>query len=572
MKSGHARPQDGHLTTRVLTDPGSGAGPVPEQPTESAPTQQTVAAGRQRLALNTAIVGGAFVLSRVLGLVREAVIAGQFGTTEQKDAYVAAFRVPDTLFLLIIGGAVGSAFIPVFTGLMGKGEENKAWNLTSTLINASVVLLSLGGIIMGFAAPALVGAVVAPGLTPQQEALTVELLRILLLSPLFMGLGGWAMGILNARQHFALPALAPIFYNLAIIAGAVFLAPFLGIHGVAIGVVAGALLHFGVQVPGLRRVGMRYRLRLNVRDTGAAEVGKLLLPRIVGQAAFQANIVAMTSIASFLPRGSISALDYSYMLMILPHGVFAMSLATVTFPTMAAQYAEGNLDGVRRTLARAVKVLLFLTIPSAVGLFLLRFEIVASLFRFGLFGEESTALVADSLGFFALGLVAYAVVEVLTRGFYALHDTATPVAVSVGTVLLNLGISLALVVGVGWRSHEALALSLAITTTVEMELMWVLLGRKLPGWALRREGLLASISKSALAAAAMGIVLFGLLYLLHALLPGSSTDKMEAIALVVVGIGVGGLVYLLVAKAVRSEEVEEATDLLLRRIRRGKRA
>jgi putative peptidoglycan lipid II flippase len=380
------------------------------------------------------------------------------------------------------------------------------------------------------------------------------------------------MGILNARQHFALPALAPVFYNLAIIAGAVFLTPFFGIHGVAIGVVVGALLHFGVQVPGLRRVGMRYRLRLNVRDTGAAEVGKLLLPRIVGQAAFQANIVAMTSIASFLPGGSISALDYSYMLMILPHGVFAMSLATVTFPTMAAQYAEGNLEGVRSTLARAVKVLLFLTIPSAVGLFLLRSEIVASLFRFGLFGEESTALVADSLGFFALGLVAYAVVEVLTRGFYALHDTSTPVAVSVGTVLLNLGISWALVVGVGWRSHIALALSLAITTTVEMLLMWVLLGRKLPGWALRREGLLPSISKSALAAAAMGLVLFALLYLLHALLPGSSTDKLEAIVLVVVGIGAGGLAYLLVAKGVRSEEVEEASGLLLRRIRRGKRA
>lgn len=521
----------------------------------------------RRIALNTAIVGGAFVLSRVLGLLREAVIAGQFGTSGQYDAYVAAFRVPDTLFLLIVGGAVGSAFIPVFTDLLRKGGQSQAWNLASTLINASIVLLSLGGIVMALIAPTLVGTVIAPAMPPERQELVVHLTRILLLSPLFLGLGGWAMGILNARQNFALPALAPVAYNLSIIGGALFLAPSMGIYGLAWGVVLGALLHFGLQVPGLRQAGMRYMLRLRLRDAGVSEVGKLLLPRIVGQAAFQVNIIAMSTIGSFLPEGRISALNYAYLLMMLPHGVFAMSLATVTFPTMAAQYADGNMEGVRRTLGRATRVLLFLTIPAAVGLFVLRSEIVATLFQLGAFTPESTQLVASALGYFALGLVAYAVVEVLTRGFYALHDTATPVTVSVATVLLNLGISLALVFGLGW-GHEGLALSLAATTTVEMVLMWVLLGRRLPGWGLRSEGLLSSIAKSASAAIAMGVVIALMLWGLYTVLPNIAGEKLGAALLLVVGVAVGAAVYLGVAMLLRSEETSEAVGLVRRRIGR----
>src|SRR5687767_2093411 len=301
----------------------AGASDAPIIPDELTlpPTSRPPRKTQNRLALNTLIVGGAFVLSRVLGLVREAVLAGQFGTGDQYDAYVAAFRVPDTLFLLIIGGAVGSAFIPVFTAHLRKGDEESAWHLASTLMNASMLILGLGGLLMAFFAPQLVATLIAPAMSPTQQALVVDLTRILLLSPLFMGLGGWAMGILNARQNFTLPALAPVAYNLAIIAGALFLAPIWGIYGLAWGVVVGALLHFGVQLPGLRRAAMRYTLRMNFRDSGVGEVSRLILPRIVGQAAFQANIIAMTNIGSFLPSGRISALNYAYLLMMLPHGV-----------------------------------------------------------------------------------------------------------------------------------------------------------------------------------------------------------------------------------------------------------
>jgi putative peptidoglycan lipid II flippase len=517
----------------------------------------------RRLALNTLIVGGAFVLSRVLGLLRDIVIAAQFGTTGQKSAYDLAFGIPDTLFLLIIGGAVGSAFIPVFTRLITNREEAKAWQLASTLINASVVLLSLGGIVMSFAAPALVAYVVAPGQKVDQT-LVVDLTRVLLLSPLLMGLGGWAQGILNARQHFALPALAPVAYNLSIIFGAVALTPYFGIYGVAWGVVIGAALHFGVQVPGLVRAGMKYSLRLDLRDTGVAEVAKLLGPRIVGQAAFQANVIGARAIATGIAASSVAAFNYAYLLMILPHGVFAMSLATVTFPTMAALYAEGNLEGVRVTLSRAVRVLLFLTLPSAAGMYALRTELVSALFQSGTFDRQSTAMVAGALGYFALGLVSYAVVEVVTRAFYALHDTRTPVAIAVATVAANLGLSALLVLAFRW-DHTGLALSLAVTTTIEMVLLWVFLGRKLPGWRLANDGLLTSVAKSSLASIIMGLALTFLMPLLWQVVGNPTEHKLAAIVLTVLGIGIGGALYAATALLLRSEEIGDAVRLVLKR-------
>jgi putative peptidoglycan lipid II flippase len=516
-----------------------------------------------RLALNTLIVGGAFIVSRVLGLLRDIVIAAQFGTTGQKSAYDLAFGIPDTLFLLIIGGAVGSAFIPVFTRLTANREEAKAWQLASTLINASVVLLSLGGIVMSFAAPALVTYIVAPGQKVDQ-ALVVDLTRVLLLSPLLMGLGGWAQGILNARQHFALPALAPVAYNLSIIFGAVALTPYFGIYGVAWGVVIGAALHFGVQVPGLVRIGLKYSLRLDLRDTGVAEVLKLLGPRIVGQAAFQANVIGARAIATGIAASSVAAFNYAYLLMILPHGVFAMSLATVTFPTMSALYAEGNLEGVRLTLSRAVRVLLFLTLPSAAGMYALRAELVSALFQSGTFDRQSTAMVAGALGYFALGLVSYAVVEVVTRAFYALHDTRTPVGIAVVTVALNLGLSALLVFGMGW-DHTALAFSLAVTTSIEMVLLWVFLGRKLPGWRLTNDGLLRSIVKSGTASIVMGLVLTLLMPLLWQVAGDPAQSKLSAIALTLLGIGIGGVTYAGMALLLRSEEIGDAVRLVLRR-------
>ena len=293
-----------------------------------------------------------------------------------------------------------------------------------------MVLLSLGGIVMSLPPPRS-----SPHSGPVRKLtrVVVDLTRVLLLSRCSWA---WEVGRRVSSTPAALrpPRPRPRRLHLSIIFGAVALTPYFGIYGVAWGVVIGAALHFGVQVPGLVRAGMKYSLRLNLRDSGVAEVAKLLGPRILGQAAFQANVIGARAIATGIAASSVAAFNYAYLLMILPHGVFAMSLATVTFPTMAALFAEGNLEGVRVTLSRAVRVLLFLTLPSAAGMYALRTELVSALFQSGTFDRQSTAMVAGALGYFALGLVSYAVVEVVTRAFYALHDTRTPVAIAVATV------------------------------------------------------------------------------------------------------------------------------------------
>lgn len=544
------------------------AAPGAPDPPDPPLAPDTAPARGRRLAGATLLVGGAFALSRVLGLVRNQAIAAQFPPGADLDAYFAAFNLPDLLFLLIIGGAVGSAFIPVFSAMMERGRTAAAWRLASTLINASVVALALGGIGLGFLAPWLVGGLLVPQWSPAKQAQTVELMRIMLLSPLFLGLGGWAQGILNARHSFTLPALAPIAYNGAIIAGALLLAPRWGIEGVAAGVVIGAALHFLVQVPGLLRVGMQYRpFHFDRHDEGAGAVARLMGPRIAGQAAFQANILAMTNIASSLHNdGQYAALNYAYALMLLPHGVLAMSLATVLFPTMTAQVGRGDLAAMRATLAGGLRTLIFLALPAAGLLGLFARPVVGLLFEFGAFHQGDTELVAAPLAILAGGLPAYVVVELATRGFYALQDTRTPVLVSAYTVALNIALMIGMVGGLH-TDHIGLALSLALSTTVEMiGLLWFL-NRKLPG--LFDRAFLRAAGLSALGAG----IMFGVLSFLapwlttHIWAPPDDVLGRKVALVLILGVGglVGAVIYLGVARLFRAEELGTALRILRRR-------
>ncbi|MCL5256887.1 MAG: murein biosynthesis integral membrane protein MurJ, partial [Chloroflexi bacterium] len=394
-----------------------------------------------KIASSALIVMAGYLASRVLGLVREMVIGARFGTSGEYDAYVAAFRIPDLLFLLLMGGALASSFIPVFTGYLARNDSRRAWRLATYTINGSLVVLVAASAVTAVFAGQLVPWLIAPGMSPPQQALAVDLTRILLLSPLFLGLGGIAMGILNSHQSFLLPAFAPVAYNIFIIFGAVALVPFFGVRGLAMGVVLGAAANFLIQVPGLRRLGFKYTSALNTRDRGLRKVLTLLLPRLLGQAAFQINFIVITNIASRLAVGSVSALNYAYLLMLLPHGVFALSLSAVVFPQMALQYGGRQIDEMRDTLSKGLKTLLFLTLPSAVGLMILREPVVRLLLQFGSFTGHSTEMVAWALLFFSAGIPAYAVVEIMTRAFYALHDTKTPVFASVTTIAVNIVLS-----------------------------------------------------------------------------------------------------------------------------------
>jgi len=433
-------------------------------------------ASKPTLVRSAGVVAAAFVLSRVLGLAREIILSRLFGTSPEASAYAAAFRIPDLLFLVIMAGSFGSAFIPVFAGFIGDGKEEEAWDLASAVLTLSAIALTVaGGMAYLFTDP-LVANVVAPGAPPEVQALTADTMRILLLSPLFLGLGIAAKGILEGQDRFDLPAFAPVVYNLGTIVGALLLGPSLGVRGVAIGVVAGALGHLLVQVPGLIRSGLRFRPSLDLRTPGLSEVGRLLAPRVVGQAAFQVNFIVVTALAWRSGDEAVAALNYAWQLLMLPHGVLALSISTVVFPTMARLFVAGDLDGLRAALGSALKPLVFLSLPAAVALFFFRDAIVQTLFQGGAFDAESTRLVALPLAWFAAGLLGYAVVEVLTRIFYAMRDTVTPVVAGIAIVLLNVAIGALLVDRLG---YGVLAFGLSFSTAVEAVILLIVLRNRL---------------------------------------------------------------------------------------------
>ena len=425
---------------------------------------------------NASIIGLAFVVSRVLGLLREVILGYRFGTSSEYDAYVSAFRVPDLLFMVVMAGAFGSAFIPVFGGFLAKGDEERAWNLASAVITMSAVItVGVGLVIFAFAGP-IMRYLVAPDLPPDVQPVAASTMRILLLSPVLLGLAIAAKGILEAQDQFTLPAIAPIFYNAAIIMAAIVLAPRWGVQGVAVGVVIGAGLHLATQIPGLIACGLKFRPSLSTRVDGLREVGRLLLPRVVGLAAFQLNFVAVTHLASGAGEGRVSALNYAWQIMMLPHGVIALSISTVIFPAMARQYQQGDMAQVRKTFTEALEPLLFLTIPASVGLFELRTAIPQTIFQLGAFNSQSTELVSSALEFLALGLVWYALVEVLARIYYAMQDTRTPVIAGVIIIVLNIVLGTILV---GPLGHVGLAIGLSASTGVEALILFYLLRRRI---------------------------------------------------------------------------------------------
>ncbi|MCL7453635.1 MAG: murein biosynthesis integral membrane protein MurJ [Anaerolineae bacterium] len=465
---------------------------------------------KAQIARAAGLVMALFVVSRALGLLREVAISHQFGTGGDLDAYLAAFRLPDILFQIVAGGALASAFIPTFAGYLANDDEQGAWRLASATINLVFTLTAALSLLAALSAPWLVEAIIVPGFAPDRQALTVRLMRLMLVTPAVFGVSGVVMGILNARQHFLLPALAPILYNLGIIGGALILAPRLGVGGLALGVVAGSVAHLLVQIPGLLRHGLRYRPTLGLGDPGVREVGRLMLPRVAGLAAVQINFLVNTILASGLAAGSLAALNYAWLLMLLPQGIFAQSVATAAFPTFSTQAARNQQAEMRSTLVATLRAVLYLTIPAAVGLFVLREPLVEIIFQRGAFGEGSTQMVAWALAFYVLGLPAHALVEIVVRAFYAMHDTKTPVIVGVAAMGLNVILSLALIAvfqAAGWMPHGGLAVSNSTATTIEMAVLLILIRRRLQGLEGREMG--RSLLRILLAAAAMAAVAAG---------------------------------------------------------------
>jgi putative peptidoglycan lipid II flippase len=505
---------------------------------------------KTQLARAAALVIGAYVLSRVLGLGREVIIGRQFGTTRELDAYLAAFRIPDLIFQLIAGGALGSAFIPTFTTYLAESRQTEAWRLASSIVNLVLVVLTASAVLAAVLAPWLVRAI-APGFTPDEQALTVQLMRTMLVSPVVFGLSGVVMGILNSYQHFLVPALAPAVYNLCIIGGAALLAPRMGIFGLAAGVVAGAFMHLGIQLPQLAAQGASYRPTIDLSHPGVREVGRLMLPRVLGLATVQINFLVNTFLASTLVEGSLAALNYAWLLMLLPEGIFAMGIATAAFPTFSDLAARGRRQELRSTLSETLRLILFLSIPATVALILLRQPLIRLLLERGRFDPSSTHAVAWALQFYALGLVAHSALEILTRGFYSMHDTRTPVAIGIGAMILNVVLSLILIQPL---EHGGLALANSLATIVEALLLVTILRRRLGGFEDRM--LVRSAAKTGLATTVMGVAILWF---------AASTQTRSTLLQVGGAMVVGASLFLVVAAITRSEELRVLRSLVGRK-------
>ncbi len=431
------------------------------------------------MARNLSIVGVAMIASRLLGLLREIVMANRFGTSSDYDAYVSAFRIPDLLFLVVMSGAFGSAFIPIFGSFLARGRKDDADRLASAVITfTALITLGLGLLAFALASP-IMRYIVAPDLAPDTMELAIRTMRALLLSPVLLGLGIAAKGILEAQSQFLLPALAPIVYNLAIIAAALVLAPEYGIGGVTLGVIVGAALHVGIQIPGLVRTGFQFRPTVSRQVAGLKDVGILLIPRVIGQAAFQINFVAVNAFAASAGEGRVSGLNYAWQMMMLPNGVLALSIGTVLFPTMTKQFELGQIDEMKSTLLRALRAMTFLVVPASIGLLIFGTSIFQSIFQTGNFTSQSTRLAAQPLALLAGGLIFYSLVEVLARTFYAMKDTKTPVIAGIVIIVINITISWLVVERLG---HVGLAMSLSISTMIEALILLAVLRRRIGGF------------------------------------------------------------------------------------------
>lgn len=411
-----------------------------------------------------------FLASRVLGVIRNVVIAAHFGASAEMEAYVAAIKIPDLVFQLLVGGAVGSAFIPVFKGYLARGEDDDAWRLTSSAINVAV--LASGALALGLAVVARpLMDLYVPGRDEAFRDQAASLTRILLLTPAIFAVSTFCSSVLNSYGRFAVAALAPLMYNAAIIAGAWLLSDPLGIHGLAVGAVVGALLHLLVQVPALLRVGLRWQPLLDVRHKGVREVGRLFAPRVLGLGVVQLNqMLSGVLLASFF-AGSMAYLDYAWLMIMTPLAL-AMAVGTAVFPTLSDDSARGDRRQFEQLSLLSLRLILFLTIPASIGLMALGEPVIAVFFERGRFTPDVTRATSYALVFYAIGLAGHATVEIVSRVFYALQDTRTPVLVAIGAIALNVVLSLVLMRTELTYGGLALANSLAALLEGAL-LLWV---------------------------------------------------------------------------------------------------
>ena len=494
-----------------------------------------------------------FLASGVLGMLRMAVLASQFGTGAARDSFSSAQQIPEIIFVLVAGGALGSSFIPIYARIR-EADPQDAWRLASAVMTLTATAAAILAAIVYVFAPQIVSGVLSPGRPIEQQQLTVDMIRIMMLTPFIFSISGLIMGILQSHAVFWLPAIAISMNNIGIIIGALFIAPALPAHpnvgqlgelnvmGLAYGAVLSAALHLLVQLPGLFKLKAPLRPLFDWRAPGVIDVLRLMGPRVLGLAVVHVNFVVNINLANSMVEGSVAALRIAYTLMFFALGVIGQSVGSAVFPSLAALWAEGDLEGFKTRMSLAMRNVLFMSFPATV-LFVMLGQPIFSIFERGEWTGESTQAAAWALGFYALGIAGFTLLEVLSRAFYALEDTLTPVVIGTGAMVTNIVLNLIFIQFIGDPNSLArgafagLALANALTTLVESAVLWWLMRRRLRAHDATRGkhdlAILRSAGGSLLAALIMGICL----WLLSMAMPAAGW--MLAIA----GSLVGGLVF-----------------------------
>ncbi|MCL6511168.1 MAG: murein biosynthesis integral membrane protein MurJ [Anaerolineae bacterium] len=508
-------------------------------------------------------VASFYVLSNVAGFVARLLINARFGTGADQDAFRAAFVIPDLLFNLLAGGALASAFIPVYVSRLGSGEPAIAWRLARAV--ALIVFAGLAGLaaIAALLAAPLIQHLVARQFDPAQVALTASLMRVMLIATVIFGLSGLLMGVLQSNSAFLAPAIAPSLYQFGMVLGATVLSGF-GIHGLAIGVVIGAFFHLAVQLPWLRGVlraaysvesGRTMRDAQHAIRTDLRQILTLMPPRVLGLGAAQVNNLVNTTLASGL-LGGVSAFNNAFAIMILPIAAIGQAIGTVLFPSISAHAARGEGERFAASFTRALNAVIALSLPAATGLIVLGQPLIRLLFERGAFDARATEWVAFALAWLSVGLPAHAALELVTRAFYALKDSLRPALLAVLSVAVNIALSVVLYrafAALGWLPFGGLGLANAIATILETGTLYGLLVRRERRIRLRAS--LVALGKGGLAALAMGVALWGWLAV-----AGHGAPATVAAPLI------GAVVYFGAALLLRSSEALSALDVVKRRL------
>ncbi|MDP4000070.1 MAG: murein biosynthesis integral membrane protein MurJ [bacterium] len=503
-----------------------------------------------------ALLGIAYFASRLLALVRDRVLATGFGAGAQLDVYFAAFRIPDFIFNVLIFGAISSAFIPVFAGYLVNNKKETADQVGSVVLTAGTMLLVAVAALAFVFAPQI-APLIAPGFSAAQLTEVTELTRIMLLSPIFFGIGGIFGSVLHSHQRFVAYAVAPLLYNLGIIAGAV-VAPELGLKYLAWGVAAGAFLQMSIQLIAGLRTGFRFRPNFNLRLPGVRRIFWLMIPTTIGAAILQINFLVETIIASLLQAGSLAQFWLATSLSMVPVSVVGAAFATAVFPVLAKAASTQQTSLYVENLVTVIRKILFVVIPASIAIMLLRAQIVRLIYGAGNFDFEDTRYVTSILGILAVSLFAQSLIPLLSKAFYAIRNTRTPVAIAGVAMLVNVAIA---VPASYYLGVIGLALAFSFASIIQLALLFFFLSGKVP--AIEDRSMLSAITRITFASLAAGAAIYGTLYGVAYLIEDIQSTQTVAFFTIqtVLASLVGAGVYLMLTTAMK---LPEARLLLVR--------